>query len=531
MAVFHILLKKVSKYQRPLTISIIFSVLLPFSLSIKYIQNDEWIYYLMTQAFMKGDFVLHPYVSATFYIQGLLAMIFAYLFGVSRLPVLTLIVSVLCFWFFWILLDKFILKNLYSSFLIALFLLLNPLFVYSTWGFMTENYFLLLHVLSLFFLYIYLENRTTKNLLLVNLFIYLSYFVRQLSIITSLALTVFLFFEVIRKRISVKQFVTQFGLFSFLMIFHYFIFPKTSVMYEDYFVWHNITNFNSTYAYIFAFLIFIATFLFPMVLSVFVNDTVYVYARKVWLLPTLIILISISYFYFTSIFQANLTPKGEFPYFGNIFEQKGFYATHTLGNKYHFYGIFVLYKYWDVAAKLGAVMMLFLLVKSVLKKELRFEYIYIFIFFGVMVVSPVFYDRYLLPVFPIFIIAFAHLLKRFTTITYLVCVPFLLFLLVINYQFSADFVIGKNYVWTKATELVRKNVPASTITVDNSWNRLYNPSRQMANYVFRFDNFDVRQDDRGAWEIVDQKEIKYPLNFFIKPTIYLYHRIHEEKPI
>ena len=60
-----------------------------------FMQNDDWVYYLTVERFLAGDFTLEPTVGVTFYTQGFLAYIFAKIFGLQNLPVLTVLISIL----------------------------------------------------------------------------------------------------------------------------------------------------------------------------------------------------------------------------------------------------------------------------------------------------------------------------------------------------------------------------------------------------------------------------------------------------
>src|SRR3989339_2111301 len=77
------------------TALVLFFLLLPLSLKIDFMQNDDWVYYGMVESFMKLDFRLDPLSAPTFYTQGVLGTLFAWLFGLESLPVLTLFISVL----------------------------------------------------------------------------------------------------------------------------------------------------------------------------------------------------------------------------------------------------------------------------------------------------------------------------------------------------------------------------------------------------------------------------------------------------
>jgi len=59
----------------------LFLLLLPPSVKIDFMQNDDWVYYGMVENFMKLDFRLDPLSAPTFYTQGVLGTLFAWVFG------------------------------------------------------------------------------------------------------------------------------------------------------------------------------------------------------------------------------------------------------------------------------------------------------------------------------------------------------------------------------------------------------------------------------------------------------------------
>jgi len=153
----------------------LFILLLPLSIKIDFMQNDDWVYYGMVENFMKLNFTLDPLSAPTFYTQGILGTLFAWIFGLESLPVLTLIISVLCFSVFYVILLRHFNLGQFESVLVSLIMFFNPLFIYSVWGFMTENYSLFFMLLAILF---YLETVKTggrKNILLYILFIFLAF--------------------------------------------------------------------------------------------------------------------------------------------------------------------------------------------------------------------------------------------------------------------------------------------------------------------------------------------------------------------
>src|SRR3989344_6811293 len=200
----------------------IFILLLPVAFNINYQQNDDWVYYNSASSFLKGIIAVHPYSAASFYSIGFLASIFANVFGIEKIPVLTLFVSLLSIFILNLIIIKYYKTKFNDSVIISFLILVNPLFVYSMWGFMTENYFLFFFLSALYFIFDFNSGVKQKlNFTLANLFIVISYSAHQLGLIISLALI----FNLIQTK-KYKYAIIQSLIFLALLVYHFFIFPK-----------------------------------------------------------------------------------------------------------------------------------------------------------------------------------------------------------------------------------------------------------------------------------------------------------------
>lgn len=164
-------MKKILLFTTPVLYLII---LVSIAFNVHFLQNDEWVYFLTIKNFLKLNFGLHPYIGATFYLQGFVSTLYSAVFGINKLPVLTALVS-----FVNVLILLKILKSYAigtkEQLILLLFMVVNPIFFYSTIGFMTEQYFLLPFLLSLYFIVRFNKIPTTKDFLLANLSILLSF--------------------------------------------------------------------------------------------------------------------------------------------------------------------------------------------------------------------------------------------------------------------------------------------------------------------------------------------------------------------
>ena len=125
-------MKTVKKYIPLVLLSTaVFLLFIPLINKVNFMQNDDWNRITSVARFMRGDFTLLPVTATTFYTQGLLGMVFSYVFGVSKLPFLTLLFSVLNLFIFSVILNRFFNLSRINSFLIGLFVFFNQFHIYS----------------------------------------------------------------------------------------------------------------------------------------------------------------------------------------------------------------------------------------------------------------------------------------------------------------------------------------------------------------------------------------------------------------
>lgn len=118
--------------------------LLSSALKVNFMQNDDWCYYKNVENFLLGNFNLIYRTAPVFYLQGLLGSLFTKVFDSSKIPLLTLIISIACLGCLFFILKVLFKKSTGLSLITVLVLSVCPLFVYSSLGFMTENYFVFL---------------------------------------------------------------------------------------------------------------------------------------------------------------------------------------------------------------------------------------------------------------------------------------------------------------------------------------------------------------------------------------------------
>ncbi|MBD3366377.1 hypothetical protein GF360_03515 [candidate division WWE3 bacterium] len=402
---------------------------------------------------------------------------------------------------------------------------------------MTEIYFLFFMTLSFYYMEKFHQQSNLKNLLTLNLFIFISYMARQVGLILSVAFLISPLLKLAPKiKKNYKFLLSQFLLTFFLIIFHLFIFPQTEQMQVTQFSLTPLKDPIYTFSIIAVVLIYLTAFFLPVLpASLFKKQLIK--SKVFWVLTIAFAVLSLWFFrnhfdplhiVFTYLNRnGNLVffgAAGEFPYFKNIFGREGFFVDDLAGSKYSFRGFFDLFKYWNLLATI-AVPFLLALIFSKKKHFTNFYLIYAVLYGGALLVFPKIYDRYLLYMFPAILLLLAPLLSQNRRVLLLTFLPFLAFLFFLDYQYSLDFLQVQNYVWKKSEELVLvEGVSSSDIKSGNSWQALYpREEGKDANdwrYYFAYD-----MDNRCCFQVVEEKEFDFPFSLFIQPKLRLYKRV------
>lgn len=513
-----------------LLIAFLFVTYLLLILQINFQQNDDLYYYSTVKSFLNGNFNLPDKMAPTFYVQGFLGGAFSAIFGVEHLPVLTLIVSVLCLVLFFSIIRANFKQPVILSFAISLLLFFNPLFQYSILGFMTENYLLLFVLFSLFYYLQYANYSRKTDLILCSVYWIIGFFVKQVILVLPLA---YLTHSYIRK--DKNGFITQAFLFFSTLFFYLNYFPHTVEMNEKGLRLSYLLNFNYSYAVFYGILLYLTAFLWPLMIPVIFSAVTAKKKKTILLLGNSIIL----YIILNHKYHPMSVSWGEFPFFENVFERTGFLPRQINGTKYIFRASFDLYRYWEIFSKIilaGYISAVFFTGR--VRRLISSVHFYVITFFiALMIVTVIFFDRYILMIIPSTALLLFELsgesdfYKSFTLLRFLKnkILPFflglfILFLAYFSYFLSNDYVRGLNYVWKKSQELVGQGVSPSKIYANLAWNLTNDSKIISSDYVFTYDSEKVKSNELEDYSLLETHEVKYFLNPFIKPSIYLYKR-------
>jgi len=333
------------KYKWGIIVSVVlFLALLPLSIKVTFPQNDDWYYYEAVQNVYEGNFKLHKDVAPTLYLQVILGFVFSLASEISRLSILTLLISVASFYVFYVILKKYFFKSEITCLLGALVFFVNPLYVYGIFGFMTENYFIFFMLLSIFCFLNFYTTFKSKDFLLANILGILSFFVRQIGLFLPLSFCIFL---LIKRKF--KYSLYEFLIFGSNILFYFFIFPKTDEMVTKGLQFHHLLDFDYSFSTFWGSLIYFVAFSFPVIIFILVK---YIFQKNIDIKKLLLTtMLSFGVIYGSAkLFKPNRLAWAEFPYFQNTMERKGYYPRFIHGTKYHFAGIHDLYYYLEIVS-------------------------------------------------------------------------------------------------------------------------------------------------------------------------------------
>ncbi len=468
---------------------------------INFFNNDDWVHYKTVENFLNGDFNLHPYIGSTFYTQGLMAFIFAKLFGENNIPVLTLIISALNIFVFWEILNLLSAKNIKLKILSIILLVLNPLYLYSSVGFMTENFVIFFLLLAIYF---HIKFRHT-NLIHSYLFTVLGFFVKQYSIFLGAATIVHAIF---RKKWHLV--VLHFTLAVSLLLFYYFLFPKNEILSGQSVQIAKLLDIKSIISSALNIFLYLNFFTIPLAVIFGMRTK----ANKVYTF-ILSLVIFVTYIY--------LLPIHDFPSIGNVFTQKGLFPD-IVGNKSQWAGYYKFFTFTFYLSALTASIVISRLVldlKNVFFKN-RFLFIGFFIYFGLCLILPNFYDRYILPLLILWIpLMFSSSFNFKIKLPVLAIITAWLFIYgFFNYLYIVEYIARNIEIENATQELVLKGVPRANIVANRAHNNYYGNSPDRTEYFFNFDNPKTLGQESATLEKTLQ--INFPLNIFISKEIYLY---------
>lgn len=490
---------------------------LPLISKVNFMQNDDWNRTTSVVRFLSGDASLLQVTSTTFYAQGILGFLFSTIFGWQRLPYLTFIISVLNFYLFAKILSDHFNQSKIKSSLISLVFFFTPLHIYSSIGFMTENYTMFFMLMAIYFLQSYEKTHQKKDFLIFNLAGVISFFTKQNGIIINFAYIPYLLFKKRYKEAFVQAFVI-----GLLFSYYFFLFPRTEGMLDKGFIYENFSDWKYAYSLIYGIILVSFSFVLPFVFN-FVYEVLVKNKKKLLLSLFIFISAGILFFFLNKFFVPGKISWEEYPYFENTFERTGFFPRSIMGTKYYFKWNYDIFRYWDLGSKI--ILAMFIPAFIISKKKLINIYSISAVgYLILMVFTEVFFDRYILPLIPILILFFMGLydeVKNTDFIKNLVLVGFFVITTFVSVQMANDFVITNNYIWGRSESLVKEGIEPESIKATMAWQKLYGLSEN-PEFFFSFSSPETEPEYLKKYSLFEEKNLGFRGSAFVNPVVYLY---------
>ncbi|MEM3373730.1 MAG: glycosyltransferase family 39 protein [Candidatus Woesearchaeota archaeon] len=474
--------------------------------------SDDWAHSLSVKHLINEyKLILNQWSPMTLVFQitygGMFSKIFGYSFTTLRFS--TLILSFICLISFYFLLREFNISQK-KSLIATIFLLFNPIYFFLSFTFMTEIPFLTFMILSLLFytkaikldskfdnFFTDKKNKKTHNntykkkitlyLLLGSLFSSIAFLIRQNGILIFISLLFFLF---INRKLNIRNFV----IISFLPIITFFLF-----YYWYYFIHGPTTRYllssNQLISIKIILRIIVYSFQSILIISFYFSPFIYSYFSDKGYSNLFLKQKNKNYHIFFLILLTLFLYIGIILYknFFNDLPYTGVFSFNGIGLIYTFNYIPKIFTFIiNLFILITASLFIFLFIKFVkkiitekdnlffshktkninlfnFKDEIIFIYILTFFQFLFIIITPGFFDRYLIPVFPGIIIFFIKNIKKLSKVFYFLLFFFILFSIIS----TKDYFVYNNAKWKLLNFLLENNISPYKINGGFEFNGYY----------------------------------------------------------
>jgi hypothetical protein len=396
--------------------------------------NDDWVYGLSVKSILeKGDFRLPSYSTANFFSQAFWGALFCLPFGFSFTA---LRFSTLTLGLIGVVITYAILRQVKAtpeiSLLGALLIAFNPIYFGMSNTFMTDVPFFAITFLSFYFLILGLKHDSNLQIVFGIFLSYIALLIRQYGIIITLA---FWFAYSIKKGLNpqniIKGFIPLFTSVLIQVIYQKWMIstnripPLENPQYESFFQSIKVffLEFNtllSKFSFIaILFFVYLALFLLPFIITVFSRNLQYYRQKKMILLSIFSVVVVMI------LGSLSLTNRKMMPFLGNVLNGFGLGPltlrdTYFLGLNY-FSTPFVIKILWlllTIISILATVLLIYYLLLATVKifnrdqdsNDQQNKWLITFIISGFfsylsLVIASGRFDRYLLPLLPLSMVA------------------------------------------------------------------------------------------------------------------------------
>ena len=432
--------------------------------------NDDWIFYRQVEAFLSGQFRINSLIDPSFISQGLVALFWSKIFGLSfySLRLLSILFTLVFAFFTYRCLKLLNLRKPLAEVAI-LILLFNPIILNSSMTFMTEIYFLAFVSISIFFFLNYFQKSNIPYLILACIFSGFALLIRQTGIVLFISYILVLFLDPIRNK---KYKFLDLGinvviLLTFLLI--YFTWPSVGLSISGKIISPSI--FISRIGLFLCIPIYFIFFSLPLILSIkdkFVLKTSYL---------TILITILISFL----IYKYDIFPIGNVFYVEDLLSKTGFRTNFSLYDNVLFK---VVLSFFISFALIKLISLVYAYSTKCIGFLKRLTSVYLFLvlcFLGFLIASLLgndFYDRYLITAFYFFIILLCIFVNSLHKLNvkklYVITALFIFFSFSLQYEF---FNVTRER-WAQAIKLQEITGLKTGIKVNNEYLRLNHTDKE-----------------------------------------------------
>jgi hypothetical protein len=425
--------------------------------------NDDWVHTDAIKHWVDtGEFRLMPYAGPSFYVQILYGTTITKIFGFSftTLRISTLVLTLFLLSTFYFLLFKLSHKPS-LAFLGTLILWFNPIFYNLSFTFMTDVPALCFLVISIYFYYLGFESNKAKYLFWGTIFGLISAFTRQTGILIVAAALIYLLRHL--RTYKLKNLIICFGIplaiggaiYVWLLIYN--LLPQSTFT-------HSIQGFSRLLGHIKWWLwyipMYLALFTLPLTLGWLTKHHTAWKNKKLW---TLIIIFSGLAIFIREYYHL------QFPYIGNMLNLYGLGPIQTvIAGKLQ-----LLFPGWiwgiiTLASTFGLSLISYLLSNKHHNNEPT-GFIYLF---GILFIIPLLvfesFDRYLLPLLAVLIIALIQNLKHLK-FSYLVGLVLILPLIFFSLTQTRFYLAWNQARWDLGNQALTQTNNTTTIDGGYEW--------------------------------------------------------------
>ena len=393
--------------------------------------NDDWIFYRQIEAFSSGQFRINSLIDPSFISQGIVALFWSRIFGLSfySLRLLSILFTLVFAFFTYRNLEMLKIKE-HLARVIILLLLFNPIIFNSSMTFMTEIYFLAFVSISIFFFLKYFQKYSRFSLVIASIFSGFALLTRQTGIVLFVSFILVLFLNSIQNKkykflslgINVVVFLT------FLLI--YFTWSSSGLGISSKIIIPSV--FISRTGLFLSIPIYFVFFSLPLILSV--KDKFVLKTRLLTILATL----PISFF----IYKYDIFPIGNVFYVEGLLSKTGFRTNFSLYDNVLFKVVLSFFISFALA-KLISIVYAYSTNGIGFLKRLTSVYLFLVLcFLGFLITSLLgndFYDRYLITAFYFFIILLCIFVSSLHKLNakklYVITALFIFFSFSLQYEF------------------------------------------------------------------------------------------------